>query len=144
MKSKDIKGYRDEQYVQQGSLDPIARQATIDPVLDHDHDTGRVRAVLDRDVNRCLGKIENAFKRFIQHRFPGTRIQDFLRNSAEYLEHNWTGNPVHPSYIALQVRRFSRHNIIEQRRMLTGMGVEWDFEMKKKDLARLYRKALHI
>ena len=51
LKTKDIKTIRDSMLKEQGGIDPIANVTIIDPCLDHCHQTGVVRGVLDRRVN---------------------------------------------------------------------------------------------
>ena len=65
LKQKDVKSFR-EKY--NPKIDPITRQKIQNPVLDHDHDLGFCRGVLDRDTNQFLGKVESAYKRFLKHK----------------------------------------------------------------------------
>lgn len=62
---------------------------TSDTVMDHDHDSGDIRAVLCRWCNACLGKIENWSHR-IGRGVDGKR---FLANTLTYLTHH----AAHPS-----------------------------------------------
>ena len=55
-------------------------------VLDHRHDDScMVRGVLHRQVNSCVGVIENSWKRYMAWWYKGT-LPDFLRSVALYLE----------------------------------------------------------
>ena len=66
-------------------------------VLDHDHAGGHIRAVLHRDCNIMLGKIENAAVRTGMGR---ERMIQFLHGAAQYvIDHaeNITGL-IHPSH----------------------------------------------
>lgn len=62
---------------------------TDDTVVDHDHNTGDVRAVVCRWCNACLGKIENWSNRIGR----GIDGKEFLKNTLEYL----TYHEEHPS-----------------------------------------------
>ena len=66
LRQSDIKKLREELLEQQGEQDPITGLPITDPVLDHDHDSGAVRCVLQREVNSFEGKVWNAYKRFIR------------------------------------------------------------------------------
>lgn len=65
---------------QQNSCDPLTGKEITDPVLDHCHSGGHVRAVLDRWSNSVLGRVENWARR------SGVDYVVFLRNCADYLE----------------------------------------------------------
>lgn len=43
----------------QGNLCPITLEPLTDPVIDHDHDTGRVRGIIQRRVNFGLGNFKD-------------------------------------------------------------------------------------
>nr|WP_246641679.1 endonuclease domain-containing protein [Paraburkholderia edwinii] len=67
---------------EQGGVCPLCKLAmSEDTVVDHDHSTGDVRAVLCRWCNACLGKIENWSNRIGR----GVDGKEFLRNTLEYL-----------------------------------------------------------
>lgn len=64
----------------------ISKCKTENPVLDHDHKTGYVRGVIDRQINAWEGKVFNSFIRLGLHkRFD---LIDLLRGLADYLENN--------------------------------------------------------
>lgn len=54
-------------------------------VIDHDHDTGRIRAILTNGVNRAEGIINGAMNRWAGLLTKEEKIQ-FLRNLAYYYE----------------------------------------------------------
>ena len=68
-----------------------------DAVLDHDHVSGRVRCVLQREVNSFEGKVWNAYKRFI--RPLGASYEDVLIAIIEYWSKDYSSNPIHPKHL---------------------------------------------
>lgn len=71
-----------------------------DTVVDHDHATGDVRAVLCRWCNACLGKIENWSNRIGR----GVDGKEFLRNTLEYLAFH-EANPSGTKYPTYKTER---------------------------------------
>jgi len=69
---------------EQGGVSPITKLPVTDPVLDHCHKTGYLRAVLNRWENAVLGRIENWAARL----GGGVDPIAFLRAVADYLEHH--------------------------------------------------------
>lgn len=68
-------------------------------VLDHDHKTGYCRAVLHRDCNILLGKLEN----FIRTRgksmlTPVDKLPAFLNSVFDFLKADYSKNPHHPTH----------------------------------------------
>ena len=66
LKYKEVKPTREALLKDQGFTCEICGAACSleDAVLDHDHSSGFIRAVLHRSCNSFLGKIENNHKRF--------------------------------------------------------------------------------
>ena len=75
-------------------------------VLDHNHDTGAIRAALHRGCNALLGKVENNYKRY------GVRnLAAFCHGLASYLQlHvvNRTGL-LHPTHRTEDEKRIARN-----------------------------------
>lgn len=67
---------------EQNNSSPITGLPITDPVLDHDHETGSVRAVLNRWENSVLGRLENWAQRIGKGVDPIT----FMRKCADYIE----------------------------------------------------------
>lgn len=67
-----------------------------DPVLDHNHKTGAIRAVLHRQCNSLLGRFENNGPR---HGVKPERLAEFLSSAASYLNTHSSDQTglVHPS-----------------------------------------------
>lgn len=96
LKHSDIPELRAAMLKQQGGLDPITSLRIKDPVLDHDHDTGHIRATLQRETNAFEGKVVNAFRRYMRHQ--GCSIEDVLINLIEYWQIDYSRNPLHPKH----------------------------------------------
>lgn len=85
---------------------PLGSRAPLDPVLDHDHETGAVRGVLHRGCNSLLGKIENNAKRY------GVRnIAAFTNGVAGYLRKHMTNvtGYLHPTHKTPDEKRLLRN-----------------------------------
>jgi hypothetical protein len=67
LKHSEIPEVRNLLLEYQDGIDPITKLKITDPVLDHQHDGGFVRATLQREVNAFEGKVFNAYKRYIKH-----------------------------------------------------------------------------
>lgn len=64
---------------------PIDLHVKGEGVLDHDHDTGRIRGVLHRSCNAAEGKISNAAARWGAKSASYAAIIDYLDNLIKYL-----------------------------------------------------------
>lgn len=84
----------------------LGTKAPLDPVLDHNHQTGAVRGVLHRGCNSLLGKVENNAGRY------GVReVFAFCRGLAPYLQKhmsNITGY-LHPTHKTEDEKRIARN-----------------------------------
>lgn len=80
-------------------------------VLDHDHSTGVVRAVLHRSCNALLGKVENNYKRYGIKDM--TQLARMLSNVASYLSmyppHLVGDLPLHPTHKTEDEKRLLRN-----------------------------------
>lgn len=66
--------------------------------LDHNHKTQYVRGVLHTHSNVMLGKIENAWDRYMVWWCP-ISLPEFLRGTADFLEREQPEDYVHPMFI---------------------------------------------
>jgi len=81
-------------------------KAPLDPVLDHNHQTGAVRGVLHRGCNSLLGKVENNAPRY------GVRdVLAFCGGLANYLRKHMTNvtGYLHPSHRTEEEKRLLRN-----------------------------------
>lgn len=97
--TKDVAQARKILLEEQNSIDPITGLVIPEKqaVLDHDHTTQYVRAVLHRQTNSVLGKIENLWVRYLGWWYTGT-LPQFLRGCADYLEREQPRRYVHPKF----------------------------------------------
>lgn len=104
----ELAAYRAKMHEQQCGHDPIAGKPITDPVLDHDHDTGRCRSCLDRRTNAWEGKVKNSFKRCGLARW-GVDYPAALRALADYIEKNYSRRPLHPTHRTDEEKRLRRN-----------------------------------
>lgn len=95
----DIKRIRDFFVKKQKGIDPILKEAFKEPpVLDHDHDSQHCRAALNRNSNAFEGLVKNAHKRCLAW-LTDVPLSTILRNLADYLEQDYSGNPYHNAWL---------------------------------------------
>jgi hypothetical protein len=93
---------------QQGDRCALCKLPCAEPeaVLDHDHKTGLVRAVLHRGCNSMLGKVENNHSRY------GIKnLSAFLNGCAGYLQRHATAstNFIYPTHKTDEEKRLARN-----------------------------------
>lgn len=116
LKAKDIPVWRQQLYDEQLGIDPITKERIGYPCLDHDHVTGRVRQVLDRDTNAFEGKVFNAWRRYLRHK--GVTLETALSGLLAYYRVDYSGNPLHPSHRSSEEKRILRNKRAKRRRKL--------------------------
>ena len=121
--TKDVQKVREKLYEEQGGIDPITGLIIPEKqkVLDHDHSTQYVRAVLHRQTNAVLGKIENLWTRYLSYWYTGT-LSDFLRGCADYIEKEHPQNYLHPSFIKKLQTNFNKLNEKQKQLVLLSFG----------------------
>ena len=97
LKHNKIQQTREQLLKLQNGTDPITGLQIKDPVLDHDHDLGHIRSVLQREVNSFEGKVINAYKRYIKH--LGISPETALRGVIDYWNQDFTNMPLHPKFM---------------------------------------------
>lgn len=121
--AKDVQEVREKLLTDQEGFDlitglPIPKKQAV---LDHDHNTNFVRGVLHRQTNAFLGKLENAYTRYIKWWYVGT-LSDFLRGCADYIEKEHPKEYLHPAFIrSLQVQ-FNKLNEKQKQNVLSNFG----------------------
>ena len=90
---------------QQGNCSLCGEIIDGDAVLDHDHQTGRIRQVLHRGCNALLGKIENNLTR---NRVTKQRLNNIAVNLVQYLEQEYE-DIVHPTYLTKEERKMKAY-----------------------------------
>jgi len=143
LKRNDIKKLKEHF----GGNDPILGKYSKNWVLDHDHDTGMCRGIIDRDINQFIGKIESAYKRFVRHKAPSVSLPDVLQDISVYLRmaslpHNKIGTVLHPEGVLKLCRQFSYKNASEQSKILKTMykyTIKELSNMSKAERLKLYK-----
>ena len=80
-----------------------------------------MRGVLHRQTNAFLGKLENAYIRYIKWWYVGT-LSEFLRGCADYIEKEHPKDYLHPAFIkSLQVQ-FNKLNEKQKQNVLSYFG----------------------
>ena len=123
--TKDVARVRDKLKKEQNGIDPITRLEIPDKqaVLDHCHDSQFVRAVLHRQTNAVLGKIENAYIRYIKWWYDGT-LSNFLRGCADYLDKEHEQKYLHPAFIKKLQVQFNKLNEKQKQNVLSYFSEE--------------------
>lgn len=121
--TKDVQKVREQLYKDQEGLDPITGLLIPEKqkVLDHDHSNHFVRAVLHRQTNAVLGKIENLWTRYLSYWYTGT-LSDFLRGCADYIEKEHPKEYLHPSFIKHLQVQFNKLNEKQKQNVLSYFG----------------------
>jgi len=139
LKRSDIKKFKEHF----GGNDPVLGKYSKNWVLDHDHDTGMCRGVIDRDINQFIGKIESAYKRFVRHKIPQTSLGEILVDVAFYLKNDAIyRNVLHPEGVLKLCRQFSYKNASEQSKILKTMykyTIKELNNMSKAERLKLYK-----
>ena len=120
---------------------PILGHEELIPVVDHDHKTGRIRAVISSEGNALVGKIENFHKSRCVH--GKWDLPTVLRAIADYLERDQ--GPLHPVGTRQLTKRFGRYKKPEQVEILQELGAtEEEIEActNSKDRTNLYRSKI--
>ena len=121
--TKDVARVRDKLKQEQDNIDPITclEIPIKQHVLDHDHSNHYVRAVLHRQTNAVLGKIENLWTRYLSWWYTGT-LSDFLRGCADYIEKEHPKEHLHPSFIKHLQVQFNKLNEKQKQNVLSYFG----------------------
>ena len=131
--TKDVQTVREQLYKEQEGIDPITGLLIPEKqkVLDHDHSNHYVRAVLHRQTNAVLGKIENLWTRYLAWWYVGT-LPEFLRGCADYIEKEHPREYLHPAFIkSLQVQ-FNKLNEKQKQNVLSHYGLEKGCNTKER------------
>ncbi|MGG5825923.1 endonuclease domain-containing protein [Aeromonas salmonicida] len=114
--------------------------------LDHDHQldgeqAGKVRGLLCLYCNPLEGKLLNEFKRSgLASR--GVNYVRYLRQLADYLEQDNSGNAIHPQLVPDLKKRFKRLDKQAMIAELTVRGIKHSALSPKAELISIYSKAI--
>ena len=107
--ASQVSQFRSEQLARQGGYCALCGErieGSEVPVLDHDHKSGHVRAVLHRGCNAMLGHIENNRAR---NHLKGGRLFRMLRGIEAYTLADYTHQPLHPTFKTEDQKRERRN-----------------------------------
>ena len=141
LKDEDVGPYRRRNTP---TVCPILGTTEFKPVLDHCHDSGKVRGVLSNEANILLGKFENYLQRCgspLAKEIVAQRMADYMMSTRRL-----RGDlPFHPQGLRQVVKRFKSKPVSEQKRILTLAGYPQEEIREAKNAtkrANLYRKLL--
>lgn len=120
---KDVAKVREQLVIEQKNLDAITG-LEIEPkqhVLDHSHSSQRVRAVLSRQTNAALGKIEGIWTRYLSYWYPHD-LPTFLRQVADYLERKEDNRWYHTGWLKRVTVDFSKLTATQKKNVLNEMN----------------------
>jgi hypothetical protein len=140
---KDVARVRDELFDKQDQKCAITGLAIDkrEAVLDHCHSSNHVRAVLHRQSNATLGKIENMWNRYLAWWYPHD-LATFLRQCADYLERQHPQEYYHPGWKKDVLASFNKLQALPQMEVLQDLydAVGLDIPVDKKNNSTI-RKA---
>lgn len=102
LKHKELADFRTNLWVEQRGICPLCNNAIFlnEAVLDHDHKTGHVRAVLHRGCNQAEGRVKT-----YAGRVTGGDAVQFLQSVLQYWDSDFTENPIHPTHVTDDEKR---------------------------------------
>lgn len=136
-----IKNYRESNTP---NVCPISKVKSDNWVVDHDHQTGQIRGVIDSEANVFLGAIENRYKRLSKGK-KVTSLVDMLEGIVAYLNAKQTGI-LHPVGLTQLCKRFNNNLTSEgQKLALQKLGAKKSEILacnNSKNRTALYRSLL--
>lgn len=103
LKSTEVKAYRERLVDMQGNVCPLCLTELLyaDAVLDHDHDTGKIRFALHRSCNHAEGNVKNW-----ANRTRAKNKKDFVERVLAFWEMDLPDTtPIHPSFKSPEDKR---------------------------------------
>lgn len=104
---------------------------TKQAVLDHCHKTQKVRAVLHRQANASLGKLEGIYTRYLSFWYPES-LSTFLRQAAAYLENVKEDRWYHPGWLKKIQTKFNSLNETQKKDVLRFFELEEGSNAKER------------
>lgn len=121
----DVKRERQRLYDLQEGVDPILNKLVsfADTTCDHDHLLQNTRGALHRQTNAFEGRVFNAYVRGLKW-LTDLPLPVILRNLADYLEKDYSENPVHPAWIKRLSIDYGKLSTDKQKQVLCDMQIE--------------------
>lgn len=138
---KDVAQERHRLYILQEGVDPILKEKVPyeSTTCDHDHTLQNTRAALHRQTNSFEGRVTNAYKRGLAW-LTDLALPDILRNLADYLEVDYSNNPLHSSWIKALSTKFNTLSEGQKKEVLKGLARQEGNNSKERK--ETFRKAL--
>lgn len=97
LNARQLKEWREATWIAQGKRCALTGYtiSAAEAVADHDHTTGRLRAVLHRGVNSLLGKQENNYRRY---GLSLPMLTAMAPPVGKYLAADYSSNPIYPTH----------------------------------------------
>lgn len=139
---KDVAKVRELLYNEQDGKDALTgyELPKDKTCLDHNHKTQFVRAVLHRQINAALGKLEGVHTRYLSYWYLGT-LPDFLRQAADYLEKEDDHRYIHPGWVKKSQTMFNTLPEGDKRAVLEALGQSQGGNSTERK--KLFKKALN-
>lgn len=133
--AKDVSSLRKLLYNEQLGIDPILQESIefTSSVLDHDHESQRVRKVLHRQTNSFEGKVYNAYLRCLKW-VTEKDLPSILRSLADYydLHENANNSPFHPGWQKKVSSMFNKLNESQKDKLLVSLGFSKGSNVKER------------
>lgn len=133
LEQKNLQAYRQ---AHTPDLCPILRIPITKPVLDHDHQSGFVRGVVQNEANTLMGKVENYLRTYLSY-YKGD-IRAALCRVIDHMEQAHWEVLLHPSHGKMIKSRFKREKKEKQVDMLKRLGVDYSTAKNSTDRAELF------
>jgi hypothetical protein len=140
--SREISEFREFMYQQQGMYCAVSEEPTANPVLDHNHLDGKVRGVLDSQVNMIEGRYLSLYnKSKVGTKFNLT-FSEFLIRLGNYLQKDITETRLHPKHMEdfrKKVKRWRKEELLT--RLKEDYNITPEPKTLVSDLVQLYVQA---
>ena len=115
--SEEIQAHREMlEKVQKGKC-AISQTEMTSEALDHSHDTGNIRSVLQSEVNMLEGRYKSLFKKAGIERKFDISFPDFLIEMGKYLSKDYSDNLLHFAFMSdfrKKVKRWKKDKLLLQ------------------------------
>lgn len=139
---KNLQQWKENQFIKQDGtcvLCGLPLDSWQKANADHSHYSGHMRGLLHPLCNSILeGKVAG-----LMYRAGLKGKADFptvLRNLADYWDQDYSAEPIHPSFILDQSKRFGKFTRKRMIKELRGAGIDVDKTYSKENLIDIFKK----